>query len=86
MAYYDISLLAGDVDFLNRANACATVEGIDEPLQWVSSHQWDLAATPGFGDKYGYAVNTGVQNPGRDEAVISDGDILSAVQALNATP
>ena len=42
-----------------------------------------MAATPGFGDKDSYALDTNVPRPGWDESVISDADILSAVQALN---
>jgi hypothetical protein len=41
-----------------------------------------MAAVPGFGEKYSYAIATGVVRPGNDPAVISDGDILSAVQAI----
>lgn len=86
MAYYDVSLLAGDIDFNQRIAACATIEGIvgtDETSQgWASDHAWQLAATPSFGDKYAYALETGVVNPGRQQSVISDGDILSAVQAI----
>jgi len=86
MSYYDVSLLAADGDFISRTTACAATEGIAEPNQWAIEHQWEMAATPGFGDKYSYAIATGVENPGRNESVISDGDILSAVQALNTGP
>lgn len=88
MAYYDVASLTLDYDFQQRVTACyVTEEPTDsEPSQWMMKHIWQIASAPGFGDKYAYAVNTGVQNPGRDEAVISDGDILSAVQAINATP
>lgn len=88
MAYYDISLLANDGDFSQRTMACYATETLespqaDFPAQWWSNHSWDMAAMPGFGDAYASAVASGVENPGRDPAVITDGQILSAVQAIN---
>ena len=41
-----------------------------------------MAASPGFADAYEYALNTDVERPGNDPAVITDGQILAAVQAL----
>ena len=84
MSYSDIALLSADNDFILRTTACAATEGEENPGGWVMSHQWQMAAIPGFGDKYGYAVATGVVRPGNDPSVISDGDILSAVQSLQA--
>lgn len=86
MAYYDIALLSADNDFILRTRSCATTEGVVDPVQWTTDHAWQMAAIPTFGDKYAYALNTGVQNPGRQESVISDGEILSAVQYLMNTP
>ena len=83
MAYSDISLLAADWDFIQRTNACAATEGIPDPVNWTVTHQWQMAATPGFGDKYASALAINVPRPGWDQSVISDPDILSAVQALN---
>lgn len=80
MAYYDGHLLAQDEDFQARCGFCADVEG----WGWYSAQEAirRLAASPGFADAYAYALATGVPNPGRDESVISDAMILSAVQAL----
>jgi hypothetical protein len=88
MSYATQSQLAQDQDFINRCNACATEE-IDpasptNALAWVQVNAWKLAASPGFDEKYEYAINTNHSRPGWDAAVISDGDILSAVQALLA--
>jgi len=83
MPYADISLLALDYDFAQRVRACAATENIADPMQWFTDHQWQIAATPGFGDKYAYAIDMNVPRPGWDESVITDPDILSAVQALN---
>lgn len=86
MAFSDVALLALDQDFRMRIAACATQEGIemgeDQPPVWAMNHQWEFAGVPGFGDKYAYAIATGVVRPGNDPTVITDGDILSAMQAL----
>lgn len=86
MAYSDIALLANDQDFRQRIAAAASVEqvdmGEDQPVLWAMNHQWQFAAVPGFGDKYAYAIATGVVRPGNDPTVITDPDILSAMQAL----
>lgn len=82
MAYYDIAQLSNDGDFLQRCIACAVVEKIADAEQWVAVKRWNLAAAPGFGDAYTYAILTGVENPGRAQEVISDNQILAAVQAL----
>lgn len=88
MAYYDVSLLSNDNDFRNRCTACYSAERPSDngPTGWVADHAWQLASTPSFGDKYAYAIATGVPAPGRDESVISDGDILAAVQAILNAP
>ena len=85
MAYWDQALLSTDSDFLQRVAACAAVEielGSTHPLSWANEHGWAIAASPGFADQYASAIAGGVQRPGRDPAVITDGQILSAVQAL----
>lgn len=87
MAYYDVSLLTQDGDFQQRVAAAYATETVDEvddinPSAWMNAHIWDMAAQPGFGDAYASALAGNVQNPGREQAVISDGQILSAVQHL----
>jgi hypothetical protein len=88
MAYYDVYLLRNDSDFLARSAACYTSETPlgtgEDPGQWSQQHAWDLAGSPTFGDKYASALAGGVPDPGRDESVISDPEILSAVQAIMA--
>jgi hypothetical protein len=87
MAYYDISLLASDQDFAQRTMACYATETLadvaaQDPSQWWSLHAWDMAAMPGFSDAYASALAGGVESPGRDPAVITDPQILSAVQTI----
>lgn len=87
MGYYEQSLLSQDADFYNRVAACAAVElelGDVQPTVWAGDHLWELAAAPGFADAYSSAIAANVPNPGRDPAVISDAQILSAVQAEGA--
>ena len=88
MSYQAQAQLSNDADFTNRVAACAAVEvdTPDQPTAWARDNIWRIAAAPGFADKYEYALNTDVENPGADPAVITDGDILAAVQALIAPP
>jgi hypothetical protein len=88
MAFFDIATLRSDADFLARVAACYAVENRlgEDPALWAQQHSWDLAAQPGFGDAYAYALANGNEHPGRDAAVITDGQILSAVQAIGVGP
>jgi hypothetical protein len=82
MAYSDIALLTADNDFHLRVRACSSTEGELDPVQWSQDHIWQMASMPGFGEDYAYAVSTGVERPGNDQSVISDPEILSAVQSI----
>ena len=84
MSYFDQATLSRDGDFNQRIAACAVVEvDLDgqQPLDWATANQWALAASPGFADAYASAVASGVERPGADPSVISDAQILSAIQA-----
>jgi len=82
MSYSDVAQLASDNDFILRTRAAVAQEGESDPVVWSNDHQWQMAGTPGFGDKYAYAIATGNPRPGYDTSVISDPEILSAVQFL----
>lgn len=87
MAYWDVAQLAQDGDFTLRISACYSTEtsggaSPEYPTAWASEHQWQIAGAPGFGEAYASAVAANVPNPGRDPAVISDAQILAAVQAI----
>ena len=86
MSYSSQAVLSADGDFYNRVAACAAVEAPIQhsPTAWTSDHIWRVAAAPGFADAYEYALNTDVERPGNDPAVITDAQILGAVQALLA--
>jgi hypothetical protein len=85
MAYSDIATLTTDNDFHMRTRACVSSEGELEPVEWTNDHIWEMASAPGFGDAYASAVLNGIQRPGNDQSVISDPEILSAVQFIRST-
>jgi hypothetical protein len=85
MAYYDVAELSGDSQFINRVAACYAIEtggSAQNPQTWAMEHNWEMAAQPGFGDAYTYARANDNPNPGADPAVITDNQILSAVQSI----
>lgn len=82
MSYWDISQMVGDIDLRSRITACAAQEvTTDDPAGWASTHIWELASAPGWGSAWASAVAGGNEAPGRDPGVITDGMILSEVQA-----
>ena len=97
MAYYDVALLQADTDFRNRVAAAFAQEkiaadvipyGADDPWTWAATYAWAIAAAPGFGDAYAYALAQEPPNPapGKDPTVITDGQILAAVQHILMPP
>ena len=84
MSYQAQATLSYDGEFINRVAACAAEEipKTHKPQVWAADHIWWIAAAPGFSESYGYALETGVEHPGADPAVITDAQILGAVQAL----
>ena len=84
MAYWDVAQIASDVDLGQRVTAAAAQEGRGDPPGWTAQHVWDYASQPGWGDAWASAVAGGNEAPGRDPAVITDGQILSAVQAIGS--
>lgn len=83
MAYEDVSKLAHDGNLRERLIAAAALEGIPDPEQWVAQRRWEIAAQPGWADAYATAVETHIDLPGLRPGVITDAQILAAVQALN---
>ena len=86
MTYWTVALMSKDDDLLNRVTACVAMEGERDPELWTQKNKWAMAAQPGWGDAWEYALNIG-HDPatiGKDPAVITDGMVLSAVQAINS--
>jgi hypothetical protein len=54
-------------------------------IKWVDQNKYLWAASPSWGEKWSSAlVSNPDSEPGKDEAVITDDDILATVQALTA--
>ena len=86
MSYSSIVEMAQSNTLRERMTACAAQEGIDQPAYFIDLNIWRLSATSAWGAswdsaKASYNVN---QNPdfGARTDIISDADILTAVQAI----
>lgn len=91
MAYLDVANMTRDTSLVLRLSAAAAQEQVngallepDDPEAWAQEHRWELAAAPGWGDAWASAVAAGNEDPGADPGVITDGMILSEVQAVIA--
>jgi hypothetical protein len=94
-SYLTISTIANDSWMQERLRACATQQahlggapGITDPVAWTIDNRYLWAASPGWAEQWdsgvvAHAGDIGYQ-PGRDAAVITDGNILSTVQSLGA--
>lgn len=92
-SYSTVVAVANDGDLQQRLIACAAIEGIENPDQWVAANRWRIAAhdtaANGLLDAYQYAVDTDPNNYkalGRDPGIINDSMIGSVVQALKPAP
>lgn len=79
MSYSTIARCANDTAFAERVRAASSQEGHGANVP--SEYLWDLSAKSDIEAAYASAVAGGNENPGGDESVITDGMILSAVQA-----
>lgn len=90
MSYNSIAKAAHDQELKMRITACiATQSGyvlpnnvFDAPTFIAEYYLWRICAQPGWGEAYQYALDTSIENPGGNEAVITDGMIISAVQLV----
>ena len=84
MSYWTVSEMALDNDLTRReAAAYAQEPGAHGDEQtWALANGLKLAASPGWDAAYSSALASGIERPGKDESVITDGMILSAVQAI----
>lgn len=85
--YMTIAEIQRDPYMRDRVSACVAVEWTPSmPESWVASHSWELATQPGWAAAWESAVASHPDDegyrPGADEAVITDGMILSAVQSI----
>ena len=86
MSYNAIAAAAVDADLKRRVAACFAQQttGTEQPEALASVHMWRIVANGPIADAYSYAVATDVPNPGKDEAVVTDANILDAVTAIVA--
>lgn len=72
------------------AQAAASEDVPDHPDAWTNEHRRDWAAAPGWSEAWESAWASHPDepdyDPGRDEAVITDGMILSQVQVMSPNP
>lgn len=89
MTYSTVSAIQKDAGIRERVSACISIEGVsNSPEQWAADYAWRLAAQPGWAEAWEASLETHTESeyePGRDEDVITDSMILSAVQNLTAS-
>ena len=91
MSYGTIGKCVQDQVFRDRVSACAAQEQIarDEsvdPTKVINDLIWPVASSSDVESAYASALAAHNPNPGGDESVITDGMILSHVQANWPTP
>ena len=85
MSYNSVADMAEDLALNRRLTAAVAKEQILDPKGWLYPRNWQVVSAPGWDAAWDSAVAGGVQNPGADEAVITDGMILASVQAVIAS-
>lgn len=87
MSYATVATIRQDPWIRDRVAACVATEGIaGRPEEWPIVNAWQLAVQPGWAAAWesALAAHPGdpEYRPGADEAVITDGQILAAVQLI----
>ena len=83
MSYNTIAQSASDYDLLRRIAASAAQEGQQgDAIQWANEHIWEVVSASDIEAAYASALIALNPAPGKDESVVTDGMILSAVQPL----
>lgn len=84
--YLTDSNISNDAMMQRRVSACAAQEGCADagldPTEWALEWRLVWAASPGWAEAWESAEASGNPSPGSDPAVITDGEILSQVQAM----
>lgn len=81
MSYSTVNICAHDQQLQGRVSAACAQEGAAEPETAMWKLMWTIAAAADIEAAYASAIAADNPNPGGDESVITDGMILSAVQA-----
>lgn len=95
MSYLARAKMIEDTQLLQRMAACAALEGVVKPEQWVFDNRWELCIGEGWDVPYMIAWNLyenwdgetqpAPLHPGMDETVITDSMILAAVRLLTTS-
>jgi hypothetical protein len=81
--YSDIADASDSPSLTRRVAACASQQGQTvDPYGWAYTTRFGWAAAPGWGAAFASADAGGNPDPGADDAVVTDGMILSQVQAM----
>jgi hypothetical protein len=91
MTYLQQDKIATNGYMLARVAQAAAQEHVAaDPDRWTYDNRRLWAAAPGWDEAWNYALLTHEDDPeydpGNDEAVITDGQILSQVQAMTSPP
>jgi len=89
MSYATVADMTDSTSLIRRLSAAAAEEQTSgavldptDPGAWAADHRWEIVSAPGWGDAWASAEASGNPDPGADESVITDGMILSQVQAV----
>jgi len=87
MTYLTQDKIATNTSMLARvAQAAAQEQVAVDPDRWTYDHRRRWAAAPGWDEAWNYALLTHEgdpdYDPGADEAVVTDGQILSQIQSM----
>jgi hypothetical protein len=84
MSFATIAQCTNDQALAPRVMGGYAAEGVATPEQAWILNRWLIAADPSINAAYASAIAGGNENPGGDEAVITDQMITAAVQAFPA--
>ena len=86
MSYLTQSAIAGNGTMVSRVAQAAAEQHISSPDAWAQENRRTWAAAPGWDDAWESAKVSHPEpeyDPGADESVITDGQILAQVQAMS---
>jgi hypothetical protein len=85
MSYLTQNEIASNSAMFWRVAQAAAEEGVEgNPDEWTNDNRRYWAAAPGWDDAWeSFKVSNPDADPGANEAVITDGQILAQVQAMN---
>jgi hypothetical protein len=86
MSYSTINTCANDLSFQGRVTAACAAEGRSDAGSAMYQVIWPVASASDVEAAYASALAADNPDPGGDDSVVTDGMILSAVQANLPAP